>query len=130
VKEAMGKSSWSSLFWMAVIIYFVLTFEAPDWAVKMWYSIEYNVPYDRVQTEKEPEDCNFLTAPLGSKGCSYTRTAIAVNELGQEVPSHLRRSNDTKTGKPIVSADDGKTWWFEDARDWKAKTVYVSWIKK
>lgn len=37
------------------------------------YSIYYGVPRDRVVVEKEPHDCEFLTAPLGNKHCHYDK---------------------------------------------------------
>ena len=40
--------------------------------VKCWYALKNEVPADRIYIEKEPHDCEFQTAPLGSKNCHYT----------------------------------------------------------
>ena len=48
---------------------------------------------------------------------------------GDDAPKY---SHDTKTGKPIVSWDNGKSWvWYPGAEipDQKVKSVSVSWIK-
>jgi hypothetical protein len=37
------------------------------------YSISYHVPYSNVTIEPEPQDCEFLRAPIGGKGCHYRR---------------------------------------------------------
>jgi hypothetical protein len=39
--------------------------------VKSWYAIKHKVPSERVHVNEEPHDCEFLTAPLGSKNCHY-----------------------------------------------------------
>jgi hypothetical protein len=60
-----------------------------------------------------------MRAPLGDKGCSYkahVRVFNAEGDLvaGEDAPMF---GSDTKTGKPIISYDGGKTW------DWYSGTV-------
>jgi hypothetical protein len=77
--------------------------------------VEYGVPFDAVQTDVRPRDCDFMMAPLGDKGCSYKAyvqafNADAVLVAGENAP---RYGSDSKTGKPIYSNDGGKTWnWY------------------
>jgi hypothetical protein len=39
--------------------------------VKSWYALTHKVPVERVEVEKKPHDCEFNTAPIGSKNCHY-----------------------------------------------------------
>jgi hypothetical protein len=39
--------------------------------VKSWYAFTNKVPAERVTFEKKPHDCEFATAPIGSKHCHY-----------------------------------------------------------
>ena len=56
------------------------------------------MPAAAVTELPRPHDCDFLTAPLGSKNCSYKRrvtcTLTTVSQYGQ----------------PLRSLDDGHTW--------------------
>jgi hypothetical protein len=95
------------------------------WGVFIWllppsrlkYSSLYSVPYANVTVPDKPHDCEFMTAPIGNKNCSYKAEVIAI------------RTETSTTGKPIVSFDGGKTWnW--DAGEFKATpSVQVSWQK-
>jgi hypothetical protein len=82
----------------------------------LWYSYKYRVGFSTVHTDVKPTDCDFLTAPLGIKNCSYKAHARALNAdgawiAGDGAPIY---GNDTTTGKPIVSNDAGNSWyWFE-----------------
>ena len=51
-------------------VIFLVDFNNP-WVNSFWYSYEYGVSRDDVRTDARPTDCDFLTAPLGIKGCSY-----------------------------------------------------------
>jgi len=77
-----------------------------------WYSARYAVLPSKVQIDPEPKDCDFMHAPLGSKGCHYDANVAAYNANGDLVggDNAPRYSRDTKTGKPIVSYNDGATW--------------------
>jgi hypothetical protein len=41
-------------------------------------AMRYSVPTGKVIIEEMPHDCDFLRAPLGVKGCSYTRETSVV----------------------------------------------------
>jgi len=38
---------------------------------RSWYAFSNKVPVEQVEIEKQPHDCEFDTAPLGSKHCHY-----------------------------------------------------------
>ena len=105
-----------------------------DWFNKGWYSLRYFVPPNQIHVDVQPPDCDFMHAPLGSKGCQYEAVITAYNAAGdlvdgQDAPKY---GHDSNTGKPIISWDKGKTWtWIAvaDVPDQKIKSVNVSWVK-
>lgn len=104
------------------------------WIDKLWWSFKYDVAYDDVHVPTKPKDCNFLQAPLGIKGCKFEPIVAAYNADGVLVGGeHAPKYGlDTKTGKPIISYNDGKSWdWYPASAipDQKIKTVQVSWTK-
>jgi len=75
------------------------------WSVAkdMWYSKwrlgwAYGVPTEKIIIDKTPHDCDFFTAPIGRKHCSYDSEVTTI------------RWATSTDGNPIVSYDDGKTW--------------------
>ncbi len=109
-------------------------FMPPSWTNAIWYGVQYKVSFNEVYTSNKPSDCDWTYAPLGKKGCYYKAVVSAFNEAGDLVGGEgaPKYSKDTKTGKPIISYDDGKTWtWsYADATpDLRVKTVRVEWIK-
>ena len=65
---------------------------------KTWQAISNHTSYGRVQIADRPHDCDFLTAPLGSKNCHYKK---AISKVMWAT---------SRTGYPIKSLDEGKTW--------------------
>jgi hypothetical protein len=105
-----------------------------DWFNKGWYSLRYFVSPTEIHVGVRPQDCDFMHAPLGSKGCRYDAAVSAYNAAGDLVGGEgaPEYSRDSKTGKPIISWDNGKTWtWMAvaDLPDQKIKNVNVSWVK-
>jgi hypothetical protein len=113
----------------------IVAFSHDKWSNALWYSFEYGVAFNDVQTDTKPTDCDFLHAPLGLKDCTYTPHVKVFNGEGflvggENAPSY---GSDTKTGKPIISYDGGKSWnWNEGATtpNPKPKTVRVLWIRE
>ena len=101
---------------------------------KVWYSVAYKVSPDHVQVDAKPKDCDFMHAPLGDKDCHYEAVVEAYNAKGDWIggDNAPEFGHDTKTGKPIVSYDAGKTWeWFpDDIPNPKIESVLVKWVKK
>ena len=97
--------------------------------------VQYHVGFGDVQTDTKPDDCDFLRAPLGSKGCSYKAHVTVLNADGVQVAGEgaPKYGNDTKTAKPIVSYDGGKNWnWYTEGAvpNQKPKHVRVFWVKE
>ncbi len=67
-----------------------------------------------VHVQPKPHDCEFLTAPIGSKHCYYTREMSTV------------RIRHRQAGR-AVSYDEGRTW--SDAQPTDGPSMYVSWKK-
>jgi hypothetical protein len=127
---AQSDDGCGSVFALLIVAGAFLVFSNYGWR----YSVQYGVGFDDVQTDAKPNDCDFIRAPLGAKGCSYKAhvrvfDADGVAVAGEDAPMY---GSDTKTAKPIVSYDGGKNWdWYAGATipNPKAKTVRVFWEK-
>jgi hypothetical protein len=100
----------------------------------LWYAARYLLPPDKVIVENKPTDCDFLRAPLGTKGCHFEAVVTAYNAAGVVVGGTTvpKYGSDIETGKPIVSYDDGKNWDWSlgtDVSDPKVAKVTVAWSK-
>jgi hypothetical protein len=99
-----------------------------------WYCAKYQVTPDKIHVDAKPKDCDFLHAPLGIKGCHYEADVNAYNAEGMLVGGdHAPKyGRDSKTRKPVVSWDDGKTWeWMAsaDAPNTNIVSIGVSWVR-
>lgn len=94
----------------------IITFVGNIWNSKTILSARYDVATDQITIDAEPHDCDFLRAPLGVKGCSYTRQ-IEVIKTGTNA-----------AGEHFVTYDDGKTWSPDPEKN--AKSAVVVWWKK
>lgn len=91
-----------------------------DWAYEWRYSnsidaSEMGLSGAKVHIESRPHDCEFLTAPMGSKHCHYDRqvTTVRIRQVG---------------AGQLISYDEGKTWSPEvDATS--QRLVFVFWTK-
>jgi hypothetical protein len=118
---------------LALIVWFIL----PDrWTDPLWYSVKYSVNTDQVHWNARPTECDWGHAPLGDKGCQFKKTVNAFNAVGEVVGGDdaPKYGNDTKTGKPIISYDKGKTWaWLPvdapAAPDLRIKRIEIDWAK-
>jgi hypothetical protein len=101
----------------------------------LWYSLKYKVRMSDVQMDAKPNDCDFMYAPLGDKGCSYKSHVEVYNADGELVAGDgaPKYGTDTNTGKPIISYDGGKNWdWYigTTVPNAKRKSVRVFWVKE
>lgn len=74
------------LFWLAitgVILNALWPYLSTD-TTRSWYALTNKVPVERVTVEKMPHDCEFETAPLGSKHCHYAAEVIVLQ--GADTP--------------------------------------------
>ncbi len=101
------------IFWSAIIgaiVWFVWLDDS-----KFRYEIQYD-DADLIFDDK-PRDCEFLTAPLGRKNCSYEKEVLM-----------FFFSRDLETDEQIISYDEGETW--ERNRDESTKVTYRGAINK
>jgi len=126
IAETIGmkklKSGLVQLFWATVSVV-MLWWLTPDWKIK--YTLWYNVSSDRVNIEIRPTECDWGRAPLGYKACYYEKIVSTVQWAT------------SRTGNPIISYDEGKTWsvFSPDAgvtvpKSPRVQNVNVSWQKK
>jgi hypothetical protein len=117
------------------ILGLIAWFFAPDsWTNAVWYTAKYSVNINQVHTSNKPTDCDWTRAPLGNKACHFKATVTAYNAEGFPVRGDgaPKFGHDTKTGKPIVSYDNGNNWDWLPAyagQDLTIKTVEVQWEK-
>jgi hypothetical protein len=132
---AQSDDSFGCFFLVLIVAGGYLAFSNYGWTNSLWYSVQYGVGYSDVQTDAKPNDCDFIHAPLGDKGCSYKAhvkvyNADGVLVAGENAPKY---GSDTKTAKPIVSYDGGKNWdWYVGTTvpNPKPKSVRVFWVKE
>jgi hypothetical protein len=81
------------IFWVAVLLLvpeFASDIWNSDWMAKERARFQYNVPRARIHVDSNrPYDCDFLTAPIGKKHCSYERV-FNIEWLGMssDLPVH------------------------------------------
>jgi hypothetical protein len=63
-----------------------------DWKIK--YAVEYMVDTNQVVIEPKPHDCEWDTAPLGSKHCHYDRHEMRFDAKGNPAQSWNEGPND------------------------------------
>jgi hypothetical protein len=98
------KSTWGGgTGWLVTVL--LLWFAFDPWHSKLRYSLQYRVAYGDVTKANEPHDCDFFKAPIGNKECHFE---IQVGTV--------RAASDTN-GKPILSIDEGVTWFYQHDPD-------------
>ena len=103
------------LFWALVIIAPIVWFGGLDDS-EIRYEYQYEV--DKVVIDDKPRDCDFLTAPLGKKNCSYQKELL-----------FARFSKDKQAGRPIIPYDEGKTWTLNTGGPTSGEGVHVYWVR-
>ena len=102
------------LLWIAGGYVVVWLWPDSGWANKWRYSWERDLDDATFVVRSIPHDCEFLTAPLGSKHCHYDKRVVTV------------RIRTDGSGR-LVTTDEGKTWVPAQPADHAA--VFVSWDK-
>ncbi len=102
------------VFW-AVVIGAIVWFGGLDDS-KLRYEIQYDDA--EVTVDDKPHDCEFLTAPMGRKNCSY-----------QKEVSVALFSKDVATGEPIISYDEGETWQWNRGGYTNGGRVHIYWVR-
>jgi hypothetical protein len=119
--ESLGCSAFFVLFIIAVSWW-----GSGGWIDWLWYAVKYTVSPSQVEVTTKPKDCDFWHVPLGRKECHYKAIVAAYNANGDLVggDNAPRYGRDTKTGKPIISYNNGTTWdWLFGATDVPSRTV-------
>jgi hypothetical protein len=47
---------------------------------RVWYSVGYNTDWKNVDIQRRPTDCDIFHAPIGMKGCSYSKDKIIFDD--------------------------------------------------
>jgi hypothetical protein len=64
---------WLGMAYLLIAVYWDYISLSPT---RSWYALMNRTPVDHVTIEKMPHDCEFETAPLGSKHCHYQAQAL------------------------------------------------------
>ena len=100
-------------------IYLILLFGGVFWF--SWFGdskLRYELFYSEAIVDDMPHDCEFLTAPLGYKNCSYDK-----------VVSVTTYSADVQNGSPIISYNEGESWDWNPGGPTSGNTAYIRWNK-
>jgi hypothetical protein len=81
------------------------------WNNKTMIALRYGVSADAVTIQKRPNACDFLRAPIGTKGCGYERVFFTIQT----------RTN--ANGQSLVSYDEAKTWSLNESQEKPGVTV-------
>jgi hypothetical protein len=118
---------------LAFIGVFAFVWWAGGWN-QAWYTLQYGVNPSRIQVDAKPSDCDFMTAPLGSKGCHYAASVTTYNADdapvgGDRAPKYR---TDNANGRLYASYDGGETWGVYTGGplpDPTVARVVVSWVR-
>jgi hypothetical protein len=110
-------TGWFGLIWVGFVVFVIwFVFWGRDSSIR--YQVQYSTGSEMVTVDREPRDCDFMSAPMGSKDCKYEKDVI-VTTFGKDVGN----------GRPIVSFDQGKTYSWNDGGPISGTRVYVTWRK-
>ena len=87
-------------------------FPDSEWATRWRYGLEDDLEGAVYQFDKQPHDCEFMSAPMGSKHCHYERQVATIR---------IR----TNQSRREVSFDEGRTWFSAEGTERRA--VFVTW---
>ena len=121
-KEKAASFGYGLLFWLALGLLYAAGGYAAEWmfpeselATKWRYSLDTDLEDAVYVFHKHPHDCEFLSAPIGSKHCHYDKEVTFI------------RVRNSQSGGRAVSYDDCKTW--SPAEAGVRTTALVSWSK-
>ena len=104
------------LFWAALAFAVWFGFWGRNSSIR--YQYQYDAPAERVSIAKRPNDCEFMTAPLGRKNCDYEKQVDV-----------YKFDRDPNAKRPVVSTDGGKSWSWNDGGPTSGTQVIVWWKK-
>jgi hypothetical protein len=116
-----SSSAWGFLILVVLVLVswgasFVATWLFPEsaWAYEWQAFYDTELKDATISIERLPHDCDFFTAPLGSKNCHFEKNLVTVRIRGNG-------------SQRLVSVDEGKTWTAASSSNGAA--VYISWTK-
>jgi hypothetical protein len=123
-----------AIFWLlaGVGLFVWLGWQDDGWIGRMRYAWTYDVPSDNVEFASKPYDCDWSTAPIGAKHCSYAPVVTAYNAEEQAVVPDAIYVRNKETGElsvsygwdgPLIKLPPG------EPPDTKVKRVKVDWVK-
>jgi hypothetical protein len=118
--------------WFLVLFFVWLALPA-RWTDRLLYSMVYHINSDQIHRSDRPTDCDFMRAPLGGKGCRYTKLVTAYNTAGDAVGGDNAPKYSTNAyNNTLVSYDEGKTWQLLGAArpDSTVTRVEIYWVKE
>jgi len=72
------KNAGLGVFIVVVVVLGIWEIRDSDWFAKIYAATKYSLPQSKIDIEESrPHDCDFMTAPVGSKHCSYKREYLA-----------------------------------------------------
>jgi hypothetical protein len=112
-----------------------------DWLARVYAANHYGVPYANIEIiGKRPHDCDFMTAPLGEKHCSYEREYLAEWFTLSTNHEPITYGTDQESPPTQCSSDPfefaHRCYWVNDLRpdehptaEWRARSVEIHWRK-
>jgi len=95
--KSRSRSEVLGLFWLLIFIFLLESWPGSRldrWTDKAWYSFRYDAEFANITVEKRPLGCDFLHAPLGSKGCTYKKHASVFGD--KERQTLIRQTTNTE----------------------------------
>jgi hypothetical protein len=111
-RNGLGALAVLALLWWVGSYVSIRVFPTYEWAYRWRYALEDGMTGAAVQIEPKPHDCEFLTAPVGTKHCHYDASVTTVR---------VRMDG----SKKLVSYDEGVTWEATDRSE--NPSVFVAW---
>ncbi|HEV7218669.1 MAG: hypothetical protein ACHP8A_04110 [Terriglobales bacterium] len=71
-----SKGNISSLWWFLLVMFIVASWPGSSLdraSDRLWYSMKYDCAYTNAKVARRPWDCDWLSAPIGNKGCHYKK---------------------------------------------------------
>lgn len=130
IMDEDGCAGWIFLLIIGGIVWFAWLDDS-----KIRYEFEYSGA--ELEIVDKPHDCDFLTAPMGMKNCSYQKK-VNIHFYSKFPPSSGDMfgpindpwdSENLIPGAPIVSFNNGKTWLFNRGGPMRGKLVMISWSR-
>ena len=116
--KSRSRSEMLGLFWLFIFIFLLESWPGSTldrWTDKTWYTFRYDAAVANITVEKRPLDCDFLHAPLGSKGCTYKKHARVFGD--KERQALIRQTTNTEEQQTHATQPNSVTISWEREED-------------